>query len=61
MQVADLNDSTRNDDALMMAPAYLEGQPGTVDCINVRPEGNLAAPGFVDGLLRIAQAVHMLH
>ncbi|WIA39191.1 hypothetical protein OEZ86_005316 [Tetradesmus obliquus] len=34
VQVADLNDSTRNDDALMMAPAYLEGQPGAVDCIN---------------------------
>jgi hypothetical protein len=36
VQVADLEASTDTESALTPAPAYLEGQPGTIDCINVR-------------------------
>jgi hypothetical protein len=35
VQVADLEASTDTESALTPAPAYLEGQPGTIDCINV--------------------------
>jgi hypothetical protein len=35
VQVADVDASTETEDALALAPAYLEGQPGTIDCINV--------------------------
>jgi hypothetical protein len=35
VQVADVEASTDTDSALTPAPAYLEGQPGVIDCINV--------------------------
>jgi hypothetical protein len=50
VQVADVDASTETEDALSLAPAYLEGQPGMIDCINVGRERVLRGSSHVTAI-----------